>query len=114
MSGVLPYDAGPPRSVDATVSVSVPEVATTASDGLPRTLRPGRVRVDVPVLLAVPGQTRWAHAEVNGVPGPAVELHQGTVQRVTATSVVPAGAHVTVRVVVDGTVLTAWQHAVGR
>ena len=96
------------------MSVRVPEVATTASDGLPGTLRPGRVRVSLPVLLTVPGETRSAHVEVNGVAGPSVELHQGSAQRVTATSVVRAGTRATVRVVVDGSVVTAWQHTVGR
>jgi hypothetical protein len=111
---VLLYDPPPPRPVAATVSVDVPAVAVPTSDGLPRSLHAGRVRVDLPVLLTVPGETRVAWLEVNGVAGPVVPLHQGVSERVTATSVARAGTRVSVRVVVDGAVLTAWQHPVAR
>ena len=96
------------------MSVTVPEVATAASDGLGRTVHPGRVRVRVPVLLTVPGATRSAWLEVNGVPGRAVQLRQGSPVHVMATAVVPARSQVTVRLVVDGAVVSGWQHTAGR
>lgn len=110
---MLPVDLPPPPPT-GTVSVSVPGVATTASDGLARSLRPGRVRVSLPVLLTVPGESRAAWLEIGGVADSPVLLEPGRTARVSATAVVRPASTVTVRLVAAGRVIRSWEHHVGR
>jgi len=97
-----------------TVSVTVPEVATTAGDGLAARLAPGRVRVDLPALLTVPNAERPAWLEVNGTDGPVVTLTSGSPRRLATSFVAHRGTAVTVRLVAGGVVVAVWHHSVSR
>lgn len=95
-----------------TVSVGIPEVAATATDGLAAVLRPGVTRVDVAVLLNPHADERLARLEVNGAACPWVALPPGSVVRLPCLFQAAPHARVTVRAVAGDTVVATWQHTV--
>ena len=111
------YDASPPPShavvrTAGSVSVSMPEVATTASDGWPTVMRSGQRRWSVPVLLNQSASGRVAWLGVNGVRCPLVRLTPGQITRLSCTALVNPDSAVSVsQWTVDGVVAT-WRHTV--
>ena len=91
--------------------MSIPEVATTDSDGY-AVLHPGTRRWSVPVLLTAQGDGRVAWLEVNGVGCPFAQLPPGTVVRLTCTALVKPHSTVTVRLRTSDAVIATWSHAV--
>jgi hypothetical protein len=94
----------------ATVLVTVPQVATTAADGLPAVLAGRRVRLELPVWEAPNGSAGRAWLRVGATSCPAVPLRPGAVVRVSCTATVPPSARVVVAVVTDRGVVARWRH----
>ena len=113
MFAVEPVPLPPPAVVRpaGTASLAIPEVATTASDGEPSTLTPGRVRLSVPALLNVHAAPRHAWLEVNGATCTPVDLVPGEIANLTCAFVVRPRRDVTVRLVVAGDVVATWEHS---
>ena len=111
----MPYDAAsvpPPHAVvRSNVSVTVPEVVTTASDGF-AALKPGTRRWSVPVLLTVGSAERTAWLEVSGASCPPVDLLPGTVVRLSCTALVTPHSTVTVRLQTAEGGVASWDHTV--
>lgn len=107
---MIPADVGSPPPV--TVVVRVPEVATTAADGLDHLLAAGRLRLVLPVWEASNGAAARAWLEVGRTACSPVDLHPGAVVRVSCSAHVRSGTQLTVRVVTDQGVVAAWSHAV--
>jgi hypothetical protein len=102
--------AVPPRPA-GTVTVTVPEVVTTASDGLPALLVAGLHRWSVLVLLTSGAAPRTAWLAVNGESCPPVELLPGRAVRVACTAWVPARRTTAVTLQTAGGVVARWQHS---
>jgi hypothetical protein len=95
-------------------TVGIPEVATTASDGLPSVLRPGRHRLGVRVLLNASAAPRSGRLDVDGHACTSVVLPAGAVVTLPCSAVARPGTTVTVRVVAGGQVVRTWRHRVAR
>jgi hypothetical protein len=103
----------PPHAVvrpAGTVTVTVPEVVTTASDGLPAVLTAGLHRWSVLVLLTTGAAPRTAWLDVNGESCSPVELVAGRAVRVLCTAWVPSRRTTTVTLETAGGVVAGWRH----
>jgi hypothetical protein len=92
------------------LSVTIPDRATAATDGLPRTLSPGQYRISLPVWRAA-GTTRIAAAlQIDGHTCASAEVDPGAVAHLTCRLTPRPGGSTVVSVVAGGRVLGRWQH----
>lgn len=105
-------DALPPPPPAGQVVVSIPDVATSATDGLPRELHPGRRRVVVPVFVNAAAAARIGRLEVGGRECASAMLPAGAPLTLRCTLIARAGQQVTVRLVAGGETVRVWRHTV--